>query len=69
MEAYEWDYWMMGKPVTADIMTPEGKKFACKGEVRDGGSYQARMCGVACWNPTMDENKYTDRKWNEMIAS
>ncbi len=69
MEAYEWDYWMMGKPATADIMSPEGKKLASKGEIRDGGSYEARMGGVACWNATMDENKYMVRKWNEMIAS
>jgi putative spermidine/putrescine transport system substrate-binding protein len=50
-------------------MSPEGKKLASKGEVRDGGSYEARMGGVACWNATMDENKYMVRKWNEMIAS
>jgi len=27
------------------------------------------MGAVACWNATMDENKYMVRKWNEMIAS
>jgi putative spermidine/putrescine transport system substrate-binding protein len=50
-------------------LSPEGKKLASKGEVRDGGSYEARMGAVACWNATMDENKYMVRKWNEMIAS
>ena len=69
MESYEWDYWMLGKPATADIMSPEGKKLASKGEIRDGGSYEARMGSVECWNATMDENKYMVRKWNEMIAS
>ena len=69
MEAYEWDYWMKGKPAAKDILSPTGQKLASVGEVRDGGSYEDRMGGVACWNATMDENKYMVRKWNEMIAS
>jgi putative spermidine/putrescine transport system substrate-binding protein len=69
MKSYEWDYWMLGKPATTDIMSPEGKKLASKGEIRDGGSYEARMGAVECWNATMDENKYMVRKWNEMVAS
>ena len=69
METYEWDYWMKGKPASQDILSPTGKKLASKGEIRDGGSYEDRMGGVACWNATMDENKYMVRKWNEMIAS
>ena len=67
--ANEWDYWMKCKPATQDILSPTGKKLASKGEVRDGGSYEDRMGGGACWNATMDENKYMVRKWNEMIAS
>ena len=69
MEAYEWDYWMLGKPAAKDIMSPNGQKLASAGEVRDGGSYEARMGGVACWNAVMDENRYMVRKWNEFIAS
>ena len=69
MEPYEWDYWMLGKKATKDILSPTGQKLASVGEVRDGGSYEDRMGGVACWNATMDENKYMVRKWNEMIAS
>ena len=26
------------------------------GAIRDGGSYEERMGGVACWNAVMDEN-------------
>ena len=26
MEAYEWDYWMLGKPAAKDIMSPNGQK-------------------------------------------
>ena len=69
MESYEWDYWMKGKPAAKDILSPTGQKLASVGEVRDGGSYEDRMGAVACWNATMDENKYMVRKWNEMIAS
>ena len=69
MAAYEWDYWMRGKPATQDIMAPDGKKLAGAGEVRDGGSFEKRMGGVACWNATMDENRYMVRKWNEFVAA
>jgi putative spermidine/putrescine transport system substrate-binding protein len=69
MEAYEWDYWMLGKPAAQDIMSPSGQKLASAGEVRDGGSYEDRMGGIACWNAVMDENIYMVRKWNEFIAA
>jgi putative spermidine/putrescine transport system substrate-binding protein len=39
------------------------------GETRDGGSYEDRMGGVACWNAVMDENDYMVRKWNQFIAA
>ena len=69
MAPYEWDYWMLGKAATQDIMAPDGKKLAGAGEVRDGGSFEERMGGVACWNATMDENRYMVRKWNEFVAA
>ena len=69
MEAYEWDYWMLGKAAAKDIMSPNGQLLAKAGEVRDGGSYEDRMGGVACWNAVMDENNYMVRKWNEFVAA
>jgi hypothetical protein len=27
------------------------------------------LIGVACWNATMDENRYMVRKWNEFVAA
>ena len=69
MAAYEWDYWMLGKPAAQDIMSPTGDKVAAKGESRDGGSYEERMGSIVCWNAVMDENRYMVRKWNEFIAS
>ncbi|MFM2075334.1 MAG: hypothetical protein RJB34_1639 [Pseudomonadota bacterium] len=69
MEAYEWAYWMEGKPAAKDIKSPNGDLLAKAGEVRDGGSYETRMGGIACWNAVMDENEYMVRKWNEFVAA
>jgi putative spermidine/putrescine transport system substrate-binding protein len=69
MEAYEWAYWMEGKPAAQDIKAPDGTVMEKAGTVRDGGSYEDRMGGIACWNAVMDENDYMVRKWNEFIAA
>ncbi|KAF7598840.1 MAG: ABC transporter substrate-binding protein [Candidatus Dactylopiibacterium carminicum] len=69
MEAYEWAYWMEGKPAAQPIKSPQGVVIAKAGEVRDGGSYEQRMGGIACWNAVMDENAYMVRKWNEFVAA
>src|SRR3990167_5886629 len=69
MDAYEWAYWMEGKPASQDIKSPNGDVLAKAGAVRDGGSYEARMGGIACWNAVMEENEYMVRKWNEFVAA
>ena len=69
MEAYEWAYWMEGKPAAKDIKSPTGDVLAKAGSVRDGGSYEQRMGSIACWNAVMDENEYMVRKWNEFVAA
>ena len=69
MEAYEWAYWMEGKAATQDIKSPNGDVLAKTGSVRDGGSYEQRMGGIACWNAIMDENVYMVQKWNEFVAA
>ena len=69
MSEDEWGFWMEGKAAKGDIVSPTGAKLASAGEKRDGGSYEDGMGGVACWNATMDENKYMVRKWNEMVAA
>lgn len=69
MQAYEWDYWMLGKPAAQDIKNPHGELLAKAGSVRDGGSYEARMGAIACWNALMDENNYMVQKWNEFVAA
>ena len=69
MEPYEWAYWMEGKPAEKDIKAPNGQVLEKAGTVRDGGSYEQRMGGIACWNATMDENTYLIQKWNEFVAA
>jgi putative spermidine/putrescine transport system substrate-binding protein len=69
MTADEWGYWMEGKAAAGDIKAPDGTTLEKAGGVRDGGSYDERMGGVACWNAVMDENDYMVRKWNEFIAA
>jgi putative spermidine/putrescine transport system substrate-binding protein len=69
MQPYEWAYWMEGKPAEKDIKAPDGTLLEKAGTIRDGGSYEARMGAVACWNAVMDENDYMVRKWNEFIAA
>ncbi len=69
MEPYEWAYWMEGKSATQDIKSPNGDVLAKAGSVRDGGSYEQRMGGIACWNAIMDENVYMVQKWNEFVAA
>ena len=65
----EWDYWYGGKPAAEPLTDPFGKPQIKPGEVRDGGSYEARMGNIAVWNSVMDEDRYLTRKWNEFIAS
>ena len=69
MKPYEWAYWMEGKPAAQDIHAPDGTLIEKAGAVRDGGSYEARMGHVACWNSVMEQNEYMVRKWNEFIAA
>ncbi|HEX6704928.1 MAG TPA: extracellular solute-binding protein [Albitalea sp.] len=69
MDAYEWAYWMEGKPAEKDIKAPNGQLLEKAGKVRDGGSYEQRMGGIACWNAAMDENTYLVQKWNEFVAA
>lgn len=69
MEPYEWAFWMEGKPAEKDILSPEGKVMEKAGAVRDGGSFEARMGAVSCWNSVMDEDRYMVKRWNEFIAA
>jgi putative spermidine/putrescine transport system substrate-binding protein len=67
----EWDYWYEGKPAAEDLKDPFGNVVVKKGEVRDGGSLEERVCktGIAVWNTVMDEHQYLVTKWNEFLTA
>ncbi|SDN77465.1 PotD/PotF family extracellular solute-binding protein [Ensifer sp. YR511] len=69
MSEDEWGFWVEGKPAQGDILSPEGKVMEKAGAVRDGGSFEARMGKVACWNSVLDEDRYMIKRWNEFIAA
>ncbi len=69
MSEDEWGFWMEGKAAKGDIKSPQGKVMEKAGTVRDGGSFDARMGAVACWNAGMDEDRYMIQKWNQFIAA
>lgn len=69
LTAEEWDFWYDGKAAAVDIQDPFGSLQGSAGLVRDGGSFEARMGNVACWNTVMDEDRYMVKRWNEFVSS
>ena len=69
MSEDEWGFWIEGKAAQGDILSPDGVVMEKAGAVRDGGSFEARMGAVACWNSVMDEDRYMVTRWNEFIAA
>ena len=65
LPADEWDFWYEGKPAAKELPDPFGNMIVKKGEVRDGGSYEARFKKIALWNSVMDENTYLVKRWGE----
>lgn len=65
----EWDYWYGGKPAATEMKDPFGAVMERPGGVRDGGSFEARVGNIRCWNTTMDEGEYLIKRWNEFVAS
>jgi putative spermidine/putrescine transport system substrate-binding protein len=58
-----------GRQACRQHQVSDGDLLAKAGSVRDGGSYETRMGGIACWNAVMDENEYMVKKWNEFVAA
>ncbi|WOD14812.1 ABC transporter substrate-binding protein [Paraburkholderia kirstenboschensis] len=69
MEANEWAYWYDGARASADLPGPISKHLVPAGQMRDGGSYVARMSRVAVWDSVMDEHNYLVRRWTEFMRS
>src|SRR6202047_894753 len=58
-----------GKPATADITSPTGKKTNSAGDKRDGGSFEDWLSKVAVWNNLMDQAAILSGEWNEFTAA
>lgn len=69
LPAEEWDFWYAGKPAVKELPDPFGTIIVKKGEVRDGGSYEARFKNIAVWNSLMKENNYLVKRWTEFLSA
>ena len=69
MTENEWNFWIEGKPATADIVDPYGNTIEKPGAVREGGSYWERFGNVLVWNSQMKENAHVVRRWNEFLSA
>ncbi len=65
----EWGFFYDGAAATGDITSPTGQQTNVAGDMRDGGSYEARFANVAVWNNLMEEAPYLFAKWNEFNAA
>lgn len=65
----EWQFWYEGQKATRPIVNNSGQTIFDVGQVRDGGSYKARLQKVAVWNTFMDEHNYIIRKWQEFMSA
>ncbi|MBW9106806.1 ABC transporter substrate-binding protein [Paraburkholderia phenoliruptrix] len=69
MKPDEWAYWYDGARASTDLPGPTSKHLVPAGQVRDGGSYVARMSRIAVWDSVMDEHNYLVRRWTEFMRS
>ena len=69
LDADEWDYWYAGEPARRDLPNPSGEIAVREGEIRRGGSYEARLGNVAVWNTVMPNYEYSLLKWNEFLLA
>ena len=69
LSAEEWDFWYLGKPAAKELPDPFGTPIVKKGEIRDGGSYEARFKNIAVWNSLMKENNYLVERWQEFLGA
>lgn len=65
----EWDFWYLGKPAAKELNDPFGTPIVKKGEIRDGGSYEARFKNIAVWNSLMKENDHLVKRWTEFLSA
>ncbi|EHJ94506.1 hypothetical protein [Vreelandella boliviensis] len=70
LSAAEWDFWYVGKSAAKSLPGPDSTSdLIHRGEIRDGGDYQARMSRIAVWNTVMDKHNYWVRCWNDFMSA
>ena len=62
-------YWLQGAPASKVLNDPFGNPTIKVGDVRDGGSYEARCSNFNTWNSHMDESDYVQQKWQEFKSA
>jgi putative spermidine/putrescine transport system substrate-binding protein len=68
--APEYDYWWGGKPASRDLPGITGKVGDIKkGERREGGSFQQRICKYASWNSYPRESVYLVKTVNDFLTA
>jgi putative spermidine/putrescine transport system substrate-binding protein len=65
----EWDYWYGGKPAAEELVGPSGEKQLPKGDVREGGSFEERICRYNTWNTQQPEAQLLTQRWNDFISA
>jgi putative spermidine/putrescine transport system substrate-binding protein len=66
----EYDYWWGGKPAARDLPGITGKVGDIKkGERREGGSFQQRICKYASWNSYPAESVYLVKTVNDFLTA
>ena len=68
VEPGEYAYWIEGAPADKDYPGPFGDVSIHKGQVRDGGSFEERVCRMAVWNSIFDEVPYLLERWAELVS-
>lgn len=69
LDENEWGYWYAGQPARSDILGPDGRIVAPKGQMRNGGSYEERFKRIAVWNTVMTNYEHTLSRWGEFLST
>ena len=66
----EYDYWWKGKAAARDLPGITGKVGDIKkGERREGGSFNQRICKYASWNSYPRESVYLTKRVNDFLSA
>jgi putative spermidine/putrescine transport system substrate-binding protein len=69
VEPGEYAYWIEGAPADRDYPGPFGDVSIHKGQVRDGGPFEQRVCRIAVWNSVFEQIPYLNERWGELVSA